>query len=452
MKKRLFIGFSVALALMFAARTIHVQAQGSEFAFYITDTFPDKFPGARWVEDGKTKLWRVTLDSGTGHANLQELASFPGATGKKGNKVAALATTLDGAYLYAWDTSGETFKYDVSTDSITYMGTMKTPSGANNYGSPTSAFSSDGDLYSVNTSEDALYFIDLNALKASKIGPIETPGGNPVDAYGADIVFTPDGTLYLWTNRASTGAPAGLYRLTIPEIITWLGTDIVLAEFVGPSDPSGLPGKELGLPHAFTRGLAVSIDDSDVIYLSVGPNDNQWNKTAPELLPPTSNIYSVSILDGSISVIYPMYVGSNRYWTYGRGDATAGPLVLCTKTIGYWKNHSWNGEKITICGVTISENGDGINGEVDGKEILWNARGKNHSMLFAQLIAAKLNTYNWNGFPEIDDAENYICANLGGNNWLQNVDSSISKGEKSYVSSLWEALDAFNNMYECDED
>jgi hypothetical protein len=122
----------------------------------------------------------------------------------------------------------------------------------------------------------------------------------------------------------------------------------------------------------------------------------------------------------------------------------------CTKTIGYWKNHSWEGATVSICGVPIDE--------TLGDEILWAARGKNFSMFFAQLIAAKLNTDNSSGLPFINEAEEWLCeqttiiiydadGNAIGLNWNKSFDS---KRQKRRASRFWEDLDDFNNEYPCD--
>jgi hypothetical protein len=120
---------------------------------------------------------------------------------------------------------------------------------------------------------------------------------------------------------------------------------------------------------------------------------------------------------------------------------SVGSQGLCNKTIGYWKNHSWMDVGITICDVLVEEN--------EGNDILWSARGNDYSMLFAQLIAAKLNTNNSTGIAEIEKAESYICA-IWPSGWQGHVHDPIPKREKKKFASLWKDLDRFNNRFPCE--
>lgn len=128
-------------------------------------------------------------------------------------------------------------------------------------------------------------------------------------------------------------------------------------------------------------------------------------------------------------------------------EPTSPSLTLDNHSKGYWKNHSWEGTTLTLLGVTIDE--------ASGKMILWNARGNNFSMLFAQLIAAELNTNGSTALviPEIEEAKIFLQAvedeygdvvlDDGTLNWERPFDTEEQKAE---AEALWEALDAFNNL------
>lgn len=112
-------------------------------------------------------------------------------------------------------------------------------------------------------------------------------------------------------------------------------------------------------------------------------------------------IFLIDKANGSTIDTFNMYLEGSPYIIYEYGDMTVGPLVFCTRTIGYWMNHSWDDATVTICGGPVDQE------LVD--TILWNARGNNFSMFFAQLIAAKLNCNDYVGIAAIDDAEQWLC-------------------------------------------
>lgn len=127
-------------------------------------------------------------------------------------------------------------------------------------------------------------------------------------------------------------------------------------------------------------------------------------------------------------------------------------FVPCTRTIGFWKNHPWYASVQVGTGETITE-ADGSVKEAELKEdqgILWNATGKNFSMLCAQLIAAKLNCYGGDCVPgtTIEEADALLAEN-----GVICKDTSTwtfpSKTVKSEAAALAAELDAFNNTYHC---
>jgi hypothetical protein len=211
------------------------------------------------------------------------------------------------------------------------------------------------------------------------------------------------------TNYGLAGAPSGIYVLNEPD-----STGVVLATYLGWSE-------------GFFTGLAIRANGhGDLVGSITDPTD------------------SILVIDKATAVTiasYPMYLNGSQYTIYQAGDMSIGRQGLCTKTIGYWKNHIWSDRGVTICGVLILEE--------NGKNILWNSRGNNYSKLFAQLIAAKLNTNDSTGIPEIEEAENYICSRWP-TGWQGHEYDPIPKSEKKIVTALWEALDRFNNQFPCE--
>jgi hypothetical protein len=128
-------------------------------------------------------------------------------------------------------------------------------------------------------------------------------------------------------------------------------------------------------------------------------------------------------------------------------NSSAAPVAPTVHSMGYWKNHSWEGATIAILAVGIDE--------TLGQEILSGARGDNFSMLFAQLIAAKLNTNASSAIviPEIAAAEGFlqsvedqygdVILDDGSLNWSRPFDT---KEQKEEAVALWEALDELNNL------
>jgi hypothetical protein len=362
-----------------------------------------------------TYLYKVDLDIATLHANLTLLPNglIPY------NQVDALACTPDGTKLYCIDKYGDqahpgTGKlgyYDITIATWNDTGKMVKYGQAILPGVVLAAFSPGGKLYIASESTDSIYTVDLNTAVATLVGKVVNLANNVlVDVSGADIIFAADGTLYLWANQAKQGAPRGLWLCQLPAV-----GGIVKAQHLG----SGGTG-------SYFTGLAFRVNGYADLVGSTHEDE----------------IFVISKLDASTINKFMMYKDGNPY-NYEYGDMTVGPLQLCTKTIGYWKNHSWNNMVITICGIPIDEQ--------LGKEILENAKGKNFSMFFAQLIAAKLNTNNATGIQVIDQAEAWLCQQGVVQNQTLDWDKNIPKNDKSTASQYWEALDYFNNQYECDD-
>jgi hypothetical protein len=410
MKKALSLSFGIILVIGFIAETNPIQAQSEAEIIYLSDTGE--------TSDNQTVFFRVNIDPVTGHAELSYLPDVGYGPGTiPFNTVIAFACTPDGTKIYSIESDFHSPFYhhlgvfDIELSTFDVLGLI---SGMD-FSTAQAAFSRDGILYIGNSLLDELWTIDtdpdsLTYLQAIRVGPIvdATTKGRP-DVAGADIIFGADGTLYLRTNIGPSNAPSGIYALTVPD-----GPGIVWANYLGWCEGS------------FT-GLAIRA--------------NGYGDLVGSITYPTDSILVVDRNSAATIESYPMYFDGSPYSVYQYGDMSIGPQELCTRTIGYWKNHPWDQRGVTICGVVVREQ--------EGKEILWNARGNIYSQLFAQLIAAKLNTNNSTGIPEIEAAENYIEAKWSFE-WQWHVYDRIPKSEKKIVRALWEALDNFNNQFPCD--
>jgi hypothetical protein len=229
-----------------------------------------------------------------------------------------------------------------------------------------------------------------------------TTGGALIDVLGGDLFVSDGSVLYMWNNRSRSGAPAGLYRaLEYPPA----GGDVVF-EYIG----TGSDGS-----HFFT-GASLYSDG-----LIIGANR-------------VAEFHTQSPADASDQAVYWMYTNDGPFYNHNFGDMAGGPFAGCTRSKGYYKNHSWNGDVVYVNGEIVDE--------ALGQSILWHAKGKNWSMFFAQLITAKLNCPT--------------CAVVvAADSWLltQNVDDWYarfdSRAQKATANTHKDALDAFNNSRHC---
>ena len=413
MKKWVVIGMAVTIALGLAISPPPVRAQNLDVLYFVDSDNSGRL----------SKIYRVELDFAGGIANLKPLPPVgsldPGEV--PFTNVYALACTPDGKKLYMvemydWG-SGKLAYYEVGTAAWLEIGEVKYK-GSIVAQLVLAGFSPDGTLYVASQLTDSLYMVDTGTAEATLLGKIvnQAPGGGEVDLMGGDLVFAADGSLYLWANRARVGAPKGLYLLILP-----------------PSTHGTVDAIYLGMVQPETRIQGIAIREHGVGDL-VGCSS------------PLDEIFVFSKADAGTVARLKMHLAGTPFDHHG-GDMTVGPLMeLCTRTIGYWKNHPWDGRTVTICGITVNED--------LGKKILWDARGNNFSMFFAQLIAAKLNCGDCVGLTVIDDADWWLCQQpdiiTGGKlNWSKSFDS---KEQKSQAASYWEALDDFNNEYECEEE
>jgi len=412
MKKSILISIGIALIFVFAILTIDTRAQSDENeVIYLSETQPQN--------DGSTFVFNVELNHAEKIAELSDLPDAGYGLGKIPFDRAHLACTPDGKKLYAvnfldtdqTDYSEPTLGYlEVDNSSWHDIGTIKIDSTDVLTGMGQAAFSPDGVLHVLSQHTDSLYTVDTGTAEATLVGKL------PIDVQGADIAFAEDEILFLYTNASSKSTNKGLYIVTLPP-------NSLDSIFLGPVSPIS----------DNLSGLAIRANGYGDLLGSVFGG----------------KIYVIDKSNGSYGGTLPVFQmkHNEQNLDYKYGDMSLGPFALCTRSIGYWKKHSWNDAVITIGGIPIDE--------ALGSEILQDARGKNFSMLFAQLIAAKLNMNNSTGIPIIDDAEIWLCSQpdiFNGDlslNWNKDFDS---KQQKREAAKYWEALDEFNDMYECGED
>ncbi|MFQ6372206.1 hypothetical protein [Shewanella sp. YIC-542] len=361
---------------------------------YLSDT--NDFNG----DDGLSALYRVEIDP----AGIANLTLLPGGMVDY-NHVDALAAEQDGSILWLINSGPQPSgmannvlaKYTVANGIVETVGPMGGFSGD----ADQAAVSPDGILYVTSKTGNRLYTIDKSTANATLVGTVQGATTN-----GGDIAFDQYGALFLVNQQA-------LYELTLPAT-----PGDIIAEEVGP------------VSDRFT-GLAFRAGGLGNLLGSNG-NDNE--------------ISELSVVDASQVAIYPMFLNGEPFdHTYG--DMTTGPLVLCTKTIGYWKNHDWNGAIVSINDQPITETdgrfGDKDYGDKPYTGILWRAKGKTYSMLYAQLIAAKLNTNNSYSMDMLNEAEAFLEG--------KNFDDVVSKADRAQYSALVEAVTGFNESNHCDE-
>ncbi|MFH0953629.1 MAG: hypothetical protein V1873_04800 [Verrucomicrobiota bacterium] len=414
----------VAVALVAMAIAPAAFAATNE-VMYLADTMAD--------QDGFSSIYRVRLEGGVANLELIPNGLLPY------NHCDVIAAEPDGSKLWViddyfglgTDDTGKLLWYNV-IDATLHEVAVVTYNGIRMVQIDQAAMAPDGTLYIANNLSDSIYTLDKATAVATLVGKVMTPAGVAVDVAGSDIAFGAEGSFYLWINIGKSGAPQGLYQLQLPAqsgivYATWLG---------GTTD----------VARRFT-GLALRANGLGDLVGSI-------TKGALE-----NTIAVVDKATGLFVGIYPMMkngVAFDHTW----GDMSVGPLArnpdsFCTYTIGYWKNHAWNGAVVSILDVYVDE--------TLGKEILGNAKAKNMSMLFAQLIAAKLNVNNASGIAIIDGAEDFLAmlddatgdivvydaAGVPHLNWNRAFDSDTVKQMTGYWAGL---LDEFNNIYHCADD
>jgi len=419
MRRMALIGLVAGLALMVALGFWTQQALAQDETLYYVDS--------RDFRDGISTLYKVELNGGA--ATLTELITVGQAPAVPGtvdentwDNVDVIAATPDGTKVYLIDDSSsypndyprKLGYYDVGTDTFTVIGPLKFSDDSLFTNTDQGAFGQDGNFYITKISDKKLYIVDPASAVVAEVGEIRRDTNNALlNVGGGDIAFDADNTGYLWVNHAESGAPQGLYTFEIPA---GPFPATVIATFQGPNTDT-------------FNGLALRNDGFGPL---VGSNV-------------TDDAITELAANGSEVTNYATKVGGSPF-ELANGDMTVGLMVPCTRTIGYWKqpHHDWTVNSVEICGFTVDE-------EL-GKQILWDAKGRNFSMFVAQLIAAKINVENSAGYALINDAEAFLCECVtpNGNEWWNTP--FPNKGVKRDAAAYWEALDEFNNEFECFED
>ncbi|MCK5378922.1 MAG: hypothetical protein KAJ78_05925, partial [Acidobacteria bacterium] len=356
---------------------------------FLSDSRPHK---------GSTDVYRVTLDETSGHGDLTLIAQVPLAESY------AMACNPEGDRCYLIGKHTAFLGYlDMGNNSWTYVAPVLDGNGDIVPEIVLAAFSPDGEFFVASQLDDKIYVVDTATGMATEVGYAEE-NGTIIDIVGADMAFKADGHFCLWTNWAGKQA---MYTLTLPS--TYPG--VVVAT------------KDFDQPNTSVTGLAFRHNGYG------GPIGS--DTTRDEFL----------TMDGN----FPMYLGGSPF-TYWWGDMANGSMTVdvCTFTIGYYKNHSWDGATVDVCGVTVDE-------EL-GMEILSNAKAKNFSMLFAQYIAARLNVGDVGGYTVIDDAEAWLCQQenaVDGGELFWDA-TFYDKTQKAEANSFMGPLDEFNNSNHCD--
>ena len=350
--------------------------------------------------DGVSYLFKVHIDPAMDRANLEPL---PNGT-LPYNQVDAIAGTPDGSTIYFVDKystniapggdyygTGTLGAYDVASASYHAIGLLHDASGAIVPGIVLAGCSPSGTLYVASQNTDYIYTVDVSTALATPLGRAYNQAtGTLIHELGADLAWTADGTTYLWTNTSNgAGAPSGMYRLALPST-----PGDIEATYIG------------GMPGDFFTGIAIR--GNGLGCLAGSSRDDHIHSQ------------SLSSAQDNPGSPYLMYLGGVRY-DYNYGDMSNGPMVLCTRTIGYYKNHDWYygspdyPATLTLCGVGITQNGNEdpfaeagqpfLNGEGYDKR----PNATDFSMLIAQLIAAKLNTGGSACLTWMDEIEKWLC-------------------------------------------
>lgn len=423
--------FACVILVMFVA-ALPQGASADGDVFYLADSAATGGP------QPTTYLYAVHVDpvlkqneSPEGVAELELLGMIPY------EQVDALACTPDGARCWAFDkyvpghpllgAGGRMGYFDISTRTFVDSGMYLMHAGEVLRGVVLAAFAPDGVCYVASQWTDLVYTVDLTTGEATPVGTVMS-GGGVVDLMGADIAFTAAGTFYLWSNFNR-----GLYRATMPAA-------------AGP-----IAATELGtnLTAHYLTGLAVRANGHGDLIGSIA-------SSVPDFPDHFHNI-PLHLSPLAADALHPCYAmveyipgpSWGLSYDYSYGDMSSGPLELCTGTIGYYKNHPWDGQVVALCGGAV------VLDETEGKRVLWSASNRNFSMLIAQLIAAKLNVGGAPGVGEIDAAEAWLCA-------AENVPDFSSewwwatefadRAQRAEATELKTALDDFNNSNVCDED
>jgi hypothetical protein len=363
------------------------------------------------VHDGATNLYVVDWQGVAHNANANKAVLKLLPSGRVSlNHVDAMAASRDGRKLWLID-DGEVAThqlayYDLSSDTTYLIDFLEGVSDLSGNSIDGAAVAPDGQLYVARSDVNELWIIDTSTAEATLVGTLMDRATNaPIDVQGGDLVLSDDGVMYLWANNNEMGAPRGLYNV----------------EYLNPKEDM-VYATHLGGGDASFRGLAMNAG-GDIL----GSDST------------TDQILLVAAATGTVQEARKLF--DDGWFDHSFGDMAVAPALHCAKTIGYWKNHGWDDATVIVNGEKIDQD--------RGHQILWDARGRNFSMLFAQLLAAKLNCPECGKTEAIDAAEMFLLSNrITSDNYDEKF---LDKEQKQKQAKYWTKLDGFNNQYACDE-
>lgn len=404
------LSINATRAAIFVIAEVWAAALTAQEVLYLADT--------QAPDDGASGLYVVNWDGGAIGSVKAVLRPLP--SGRVFlNHVDAMAASMDGRKLWLIDDGAvathQLAYYDLSSDMIYLVDFIQGIPDLFGNGIDGAAMAPDDQLYVARSGANDLWTIDTATAEATLVGTLTDRATNaPIDVQGGDLVFTPDGVLYLWANNNRSGAPRGLYTVDYHRPVS-------------------------GVVYAIYRGE----NGSHFRGLAIGPGGN--------ILGSDSGSDQIVVVDpetGAAQDYRSMFktVAESGFFNdegfdHTLGDMATGPSIRCGRTIGYWKNHGWDEALVSL-------NGEAIDPD-RGHQILWDARGRNFSMLFAQLIAAKLNCPECEQTATIDAAEAFL---LSSGVTSDNYDERFLDGQqKREGAKYWAKLDSFNSQYACDE-
>jgi hypothetical protein len=317
--------------------------------------------------DGLSRLFQVSINDANSQA---EMTLLPNGDLPFDN-VDVLAVTPDGGRIYMINDGVRTYPhatmayYDVATDQLVTVGDL-TLNGDDFYRTDQGAFSLDGVFYITSTTTDMLYTVNVETAEVTEVGPIvDETSGEVVDIWGADIIFTADGSTFMITNAVTTAA----FRLTLPD---------------GPGAVSATKLSPTGDDHR-VLGMAVRANGyGDLLALTRADELHVIDKLTGEDVSTTITLY-----------------WNDEVYDMTNGDMSIGVFALCTNPKIWWETNPWDGAQVTVVGTPVDE--------ALGKQIMVKAHWANFSKMIAQLVTAKLNVNNATGIEVIDSAEAWLA-------------------------------------------
>lgn len=253
-----------------------------------------------------------------------------------------------------------------------------------------------------------------------------------------------DDTLWLSGDAAET-----IYHVTTAGAL--------LGSFIVPNHPnSGTTGCSTGIEVApggyLELAMQTGADQGPHVVVKIEKDDSIDNP--PIIVWFTTLITNDPGVEG-ISYDPDTYAPKCALWTnqFGATNALTAFDVQCTRTIGYWKNHSE--DAIEFLPIDLGDNDTNgscltVADAVDVSMIMKAAKAKNaENMLYAQLLAAKLNVAMGDIpasdladiMPIINDADDLL-----GRNGCD-PDTGKKGEDRAEALALSYELDAFNNLY-----